>query len=246
MDVDAKWSRFRLRDGGKRTSFLKRLIPIKAQASVSLDKPTFVEGEPVMGKVNVDSNEYIQSTGVRVEARAYEHYQELEWVLENDKRVPRMASKTSTLFSRDVSISGPSDFGQGPTRSFPFSVGIPPFRPSHSDGSIEYQLKGVVAVKGRPDITATAQIAFNPPVTYTVIAPPPMPPAGYGSSASYMPTGNPPPVYQSPQAPGYGQPSPTYIQYGQTQQPQQQVRCKYCQYMMDQAAATCPNCGAHQ
>ena len=227
-------------------SFLKRLIPLKAHASVALDKPTFSEGEPVMGKVNIDSSEYVQSTGVRVEARAYEHYEELEWVLENDKRVPRMASKTSTLFSRDVSISGPSDFGQGPTRSFPFSVGIPPFRPSHSGGNIEYQVKGVVAVKGRPDITATTQIAFNPPLTYTLIAPPPMQQTAYGPQASYTPTGSAPQGYQPPQASSYGQPTPTYPQYAQSQQPLQQVRCNYCQHMMSQAAATCPNCGAHQ
>lgn len=226
-------------------SFFKRLIPLKAKASVSLDKPTFVEGEPVVGRVNIEAGEYVQSTGVRVEARAYEHYQELEWALENNQRVPRMVSKTNTLFSRDVPIFGPSDFGEGPTRTFPFSVGIPPFRPSHSGGNIEYKVKGVIAVKGRPDITATTQIAFNPPMAYAVIAPAMQ--QGYGPAGPSAPPGYQPQGYPPTPAPGYGQTGPVYPQYApQPSQPGPQVRCEYCQHMMDQSAMECPNCGAHR
>lgn len=209
-------------------SFLKHLIPLKGKVSIILDKPSFVEGEAVAGKVNVDSEEYVQSTGVRIESRAYEHYEEMEWVIENNQRVPRMANKTNTLFSRDVPIFGQSDFGQGPTRSFPFSVGIPPFKPSHSGGSIEYAIKGVVAVKGRPDMTGTTQIAFTPPLAYAVVAPP-MQPAGSG------------------QTPAYGQQVPAYPGYtAQPLQSKSQVRCEYCQTMMDQHTTICPNCGAHR
>ncbi|MBO0887981.1 hypothetical protein J2P12_02665 [Candidatus Bathyarchaeota archaeon] len=211
-------------------SFLKHLIPLKAKASLTLDKPSFFEGEPVTGKVNVDCEEYVQSTGVRIESRVYEHYSEMEWVVENNQRVPKMVSKTNTVFSNDAPIFGPSDFGQGPTRSFPFSVGIPASRPSHSGGSIEYSIKGVVAVKGRPDITAATQIAFSPPLSYATVAPP-MGYAGYGPSSTNPPAG-----------------SPTGLpQYGpQPQQPMLQVRCEYCQKMMDQSVMVCPNCGARR
>jgi len=230
QSVNPKWEIVQGEDEPE-MSFLKHLIPLKAKASIMLDKPSFFEGEPVTGKVNVDCDEYVQSTGVRIEARVYEHYAEMEWVVENNQRVPKMMNKTNTQFSNDVSIFGLSDFGQGPTRSFPFSVGIPPFRPSHSGGSIEYSVKGVVAVKGRPDITATTQIAFSPPVGYATVAPP-MQYAGYGPSGANMPPGSTTPGY-----PQYG-PQPT--------QPMPKVRCEYCQTMMDQNVTVCPNCGAHR
>jgi hypothetical protein len=231
-------------------SFFKRLIPLKAKASISLDKPSFMEGEPVVGKINVESNEYVQSTGVRIEARAYEHYEELTWVTENNERVPKMMQKQNTLFSRDVNISGPSDFGQGPTRSFPFSVGIPPFKTTHNGGSIEYSLKGVVAVKGRPDITGSTQIAFIPPAGVTVIVPP-LQQVGYGTAPPYAPAGYAPSGYvpgqaRAPAAP-YAQPGAAYVQYNQAPpQPKLQVRCQYCQSMIDQGTPFCPNCGARQ
>jgi len=209
-------------------SFLKRLVPLKGTVSVGLDKPVFVEGEPVTGNVNVDCEEYVQSEGVRVEGRAIEHFEEMEWVTENNQRVPRMVQKTNTLFSRDESINGPSDFGQGPTRSFPFSVGIPSLRPAHSGGRIETMIKGVVAVKGRPDMTGTVQIAFTAP-TYAVIGAPVQP---YLSTPPFAPPGQ----AQGSQA-GYA-PGPV--------QQKPQIRCSYCKTLLDQRMTFCPNCGAHQ
>lgn len=227
-------------------SFLKRLIPIKARASISFDKPSFAEGEPVVGRVNVEASEYVQSTGVRVEARAYEHYEQLEYVTENNQRVPKMVDHKDTLFSRDVDISGPSDFGQGPTRSFPFSVGIPPVRPVHGGGRVEYEVKGVVAVKGRPDITGTTQVSFTPPVGVMIVAGAPMQQAGYGPSPTVPPQGSAPQGYAPTPAPGYAQPPIVYTQYSPPPQPKVQVRCSYCQSMIDQGTSFCPNCGGRQ
>jgi hypothetical protein len=207
-----------------RLSFLKRLIPVKAHASVNLDKPVFAEGEPVVGKFNVDAEEYVQSNEVRIEARVFERYEEVEWVIENNQRVPRQVQKENTLFSQNTPLSGPSDFGQGPTRAFPFSVGIPAYKPQHVGGSIEYSVKGVVAVKGRPDITHSTQIAFGPPQAYNVMTVPPTQQGGY-----------------SPQ-PGYSQ-QPTYAPA--PAQPRAQIRCSYCQALIDQGTAFCPNCGGH-
>ena len=203
-------------------------MPLKGKVSVGLDKPVFVEGEPVTGSVAVTCEEYVQSEGVRVEARAVEHFEEMEWVIENNQRVPRMVQKTSSLFSRDVPINGPSDFGQGPSRSFPFSVGFPALRAVHQGGRLETSLKGVVAVKGRPDITGTVQIAFSAPTMAVVGAPVQQ----YGSSPPYAPAGQP----SIPQM-GYASSPP---------QQKPQVRCSYCQTLLEQGMSFCPNCGAHQ
>ncbi len=79
-------------------------------------------------------------------------------------------------------------------------------------------------------------------------------PGGYPVQQGYGPPGynqgyNPNPAYGQPMNPGYGQPMPGYGVPQQMQMPQQQVaqvRCKYCQGLMNQGAANCPNCGAHQ
>ena len=99
----------------------------KGKVWISFDKPTFVEGEGVVGKVNVQAQEYIQSLGVRVEARVFENYEEMVWVtLPNNQRIQERQRRQNVLFSRDVQVTGPNDFGSGPTQTFPFSVGIPP------------------------------------------------------------------------------------------------------------------------
>src|SRR2546430_17595652 len=105
------------------------LIAPKGKDWISLYKPTFVKGECVVGKVNVVAQEYIQSLGVRVEARVFENYEEMVWVtLPNNQKIQERQRRQNVLFSRDVQVTGPNDFGSGPTQTFPFSVGIPPCR----------------------------------------------------------------------------------------------------------------------
>ena len=248
-------------------SFFKHFIPLKAKVWVSLDKPQFAEGEQVTGKVSATAEDYIQAQEVRIEARAFQNYEEMVWVtLPNNQRVQQREHRQDTLFSHDARISGPSDFGKGPQRDFPFQVGIPTFRPTRAGGTIQYSVKGVIAVKGRPDVTGATNLAFTQaPVGYPQMQPgmqpvgygPQQPGYGYGQpqygpalgysapGPGYGPQGYAPPGY-GPQ--GYGAPQQGY---GMPPQPQQQaagpqVRCKYCQSMMAQSASTCPTCGAHQ
>ena len=226
----------------------------KGKVWISFDKPTFVEGEGVVGKVNVQAQEYIQSLGVRVEARVFENYEEMVWVtLPNNQRIQERQRRQNVLFSRDVQVTGPNDFGSGPTQTFPFSVGIPPCRATRGGATVENSIKAVVQVKGRPDLTGQTQVAFVPPSSMPQpmqgYMPPGYPvPQGYGPPG-YNPGYNPNPAYGVPTGPGYGQPMPGYGMPQQSQMPQQQVaqvRCKYCQSLMNQNSANCPNCGAHQ
>ncbi len=240
---------------------------MKAKVWLTLDKGSFMEGEPVTGKLNIDSKEgYIQGEEVRVEARVFQHYQEMVTVVINNQRVNQMEHKTDTLFSNNVRLSGPQDFGQG-ERSFTFSAGMPVMKPTRAGGSIQYMLKGVVAVKGRPDITGESNVGFAPAGT-----------VGYGQQATYGPQPYmqqppygqqyPPQGYQQPYGPqGYGQPQgyppqqPYQQPYGQPGSmpmpgagyPQQgptnsasSAKCKYCQGAMMAGSSKCPNCGAPQ
>src|SRR5262249_47456433 len=235
-------------------SFFKHFIPLKAKVWVTLDKAQFVEGEQVTGKVSATAEDYIQAQEVRIEARVFQNYEELVWVtLPNNQRVQQMEHKQDTLFSHDARISGPSDFGQGPQRDFPFQVGIPSFKPTRSGGSIQYTVKGVISVKGRPDVHGSTNLAFTQAQMGYPQMQPGMQPVGYGppqQGYGYGPQYGPQPGYGAPgygapqqgyppqgygQAPGYGQPQQGYGMPPQQQaQAGPQVRCKYCQGMMAQ------------
>src|SRR6266852_9188625 len=119
-------------------SFFKHFIPLKAKVWVSLDKPQFAEGEQVTGKVSATAEDYIQAQEVRIEARVFQNYEEMVWVtLPNNQRVQERQRRQNVLFSRDVQVTGPNDFGSGPTQTFPFSVGIPPCRATRGGASVE-------------------------------------------------------------------------------------------------------------
>jgi hypothetical protein len=236
-------------------SFFKHFIPVKAKAWITLDKTNYVENEPITGKFSIEAKDYVQAQEVRIEARVFENYQAMETVVINNQRINQQVHKKDTLFSRDTRVSGPSDFGQGPQRDFPFSVGLPLMRPTHGGGSVEYEVKGVVSIHGRPDITGATQISMSQGTGYPAMQPG-MQPVGYGPTPQYPGYGMPPayqgpaPMYPGYGAPGFGQPqgypTPQYPQQAQPAQQAPQVRCKYCQGMMPQAANACPNCGAHQ
>jgi hypothetical protein len=223
------------------------LIPPKGKVWITFDKATFQEGEAVVGKVNVEAHEYVQSNGIKLEARVFETYQEPVWItLPNNQRVQEMHRVENVLFSRDLQVTGPSDFGQGPAQTFPFSVGIPPCRATRGGAAVENSLKAVIECKGRPHMHGESQVAFVPAGSMPQQMPGYMP-GGYPVQQGYGPQGyNPNPAYGGP---GYGQPMPGYGMPPQGQMPQQQVaqvRCKYCQSLMNQNSANCPNCGAHQ
>src|SRR5207247_1903864 len=93
---------------GRRTvlGLFDHLKAPKGKVWISFDKPTFVEGEAVVGKVNVEAGEYVQSLGVRVEARVFENYTELVWVTINNTRVQEHQRRQNVLFSRDVKVTG--------------------------------------------------------------------------------------------------------------------------------------------
>src|SRR5438309_6819051 len=130
---------------------LSHLTHPKGKIWISLDKATFQEGEAVVGKVNIEAEEYIQSKGVKVEARVVESWNEMVWItLPNNQRVQENQRRTNNLYQRDVVIVGPTDFGKRPAQTFLFSVGIPPRRATRGGSSGEKVLQALVEADGRP------------------------------------------------------------------------------------------------
>lgn len=153
--------------GGGRLGFFGRFNPINAKVSVLLDKPTFLEGETVTGRLVLDSDEAVRADEIRLEVRITETYQAPAIRHVGRSVTHTMETHVKQIHAEDVRISGSLDISKGHKDEFPFSVNIPPARPTMPNGVINRKIKGVVAVKGRPD--KTHEITVN--VSYAPYAP---------------------------------------------------------------------------
>ena len=154
--------------------FFDRINPINAKLTVQLDKPSFLEGETVTGRVKLDSDEAVRADEIRLEIRVTESYYTVKTVWRDGHPSQVTNRETKTLISEDVRICGALDIAKGYQDEFPFSISLPPTRPTMPNGVVERRIKGVVAVKGRPD--KTHEITVN--VSY----------AAYGPATAQAPT----------------------------------------------------------
>jgi ribosomal protein L40E len=141
-----------------------RLNPINAWVSVLLDKPTFLEGENITGRVAVDSDEEVKVDEVRLEIRITETFLTTRIVHDRYGSRPTTVQETKILHSENVRISPGFNMPKGFRDQFPFSIALPPVRPTMPNGVIERRIKGVVAVKGRPDKVheITVNVSYAP------------------------------------------------------------------------------------
>jgi len=145
--------------------FFGRLNPINVKVSVLLDKPTFLEGETITGRVVLNSDEAVHVDEIRLEIRVTESFYTRKTVWSSGHASETTVRETNSLHSEDVT--------KGFKDEFPFSINLPPVRPTMPNGVIDREIKGVVAVKGRPD--KTQEITVN------------VSPAAYGSVAAQAP-----------------------------------------------------------
>ncbi len=133
--------------------FFDRLNPINGKLVIQLDKPSFLEGETISGRVKFDCDETVHADEIRLEIRVTESYTTYRTVWNNGRASQVSSRETKTLVSENSRISGALDLSKGSKEEFPFTISIPPTRPTEPNGVVERHLKGVVAVKGRPDKT---------------------------------------------------------------------------------------------
>ena len=131
--------------------FFGRLNPVNAKVSVLLDKPTFLEGETITGRLVLDSDEAVHADEIRLEIRVTESFYTPRTAWSRGYASTTTVKETKLLHSENVRISGPMDISKGFKDEFPFSINMPPVRPTMPNGVIDRKIKGVVAVKGRPD-----------------------------------------------------------------------------------------------
>ena len=153
-------------------SFLKRLVPLRADISMNLQSLTVENGQPFKGSASLHSNDNFQVQEVRMEIRVTEKYQEQAWEKDANGNMRQvLRNKEDTLYSRDVPVSQSFDMKSGDSKDFPFEVTIPMRMPSRFGGAINYSLKGVANVKGRPDVTKSVNPMIVPAAMPPMAAP---------------------------------------------------------------------------
>lgn len=142
--------------------FLSALKSPKATIAVQLGKDTFSLREPLAGNVNVSSSEEFDVDEIRIElwvtewTRATEQKQLPGQQPGQQRSTAITAQQTTKLHESKNVIGGRQHFTAGFGNTMPFSIhlpsGIPPTYRSQNVRTT-WMLKGVIAVKGRPDVT---------------------------------------------------------------------------------------------
>jgi len=137
----------------------KRFTKPKTSVSLTIPKSTFELGEDLKGVITVSSEEEFDATEVRAELRCIEKKKKEKWEYDQHLRrnVQRVYWDQATLHSADPKASGPVHLVPGFQKTFPVGVNIPAGgRESFAavDAGVTWSIKGVVAIKGRPDVTS--------------------------------------------------------------------------------------------
>ena len=147
-----------------------RVTKPKSSVSLKLDKNAFIWGDKLQGTLIVSSEEEVDVTEIRAELRCEEKRKETK---HSTEIMPHLSEKTETqwwtktLFSDQPRGSGPIHLSAGYKGEFPFSTSVAGGEPSYSsvERSVTWTIKGVIGIKGRPDVTsptAGIQVAGAP------------------------------------------------------------------------------------
>ena len=137
----------------------EKVTPPNVHVSVTLKKQFFSIGENLEGTVQILPGEEVECDEIRCEIACTERVRRVRRVYNQSlkREVEQEVWDSAVLFSSKPQLSGPTRLPQGVVLSLPFSVPIPPHLPPSLktlDRRVEWSLKGVVAVKGRPDATS--------------------------------------------------------------------------------------------
>jgi hypothetical protein len=145
--------------------FTSHLTAPNADANLKLSEQYVVVGDNLEATLTVMPQETIDADEVRCEMECVETAQVIRNYYDpNLKRmIPRQVTETNTLYQAHPICSPATQLVNGVSRTFKLSVNIPMgSRPTFNSANdnIEWKIKGVVAVHGRPDLT-TKTIQFQ-------------------------------------------------------------------------------------
>jgi len=135
----------------------------KGTVSVTLDKGEYSLREPLTGKISLSTAEEFDIDEVRLELWVNEFTRASQSV-EGGGKVT--AEQDNMIHTGKTAVAGRMHAFSGFSQAFPFSInlptGVPPtYRGRNANNT--WRVKGVVAVKGRPDVTShEMEIQVNP------------------------------------------------------------------------------------
>lgn len=137
----------------------KRFKKPKASVSLTIPKSTFELGDTLKGAITVSCEDEFDATGVRAELRCIEKRRRERWEYDEHlkRKVRRVYWDQATLHSADPNANGELHLLPGFKKTFPFKVSVPAGGRESFDGidaNVTWSIKGVVAIKGRPDVTS--------------------------------------------------------------------------------------------
>lgn len=136
----------------------KRFKKPKSSVSLTIPKRTFGLGEDLKGAITVSCEEEFDATEVRAELRCIEKRRRERWERDDRGRnVRRVYWDQATLHSANPKASDKLHMIPGFKKTFPINVNIPAGGRESFDGldsNVTWSIKGVVAIKGRPDVTS--------------------------------------------------------------------------------------------
>jgi hypothetical protein len=144
-------------------SFLKKLkdkvtVP-NAKVSLQFTRYSFGLGEDAECTLSAASDEEFDADEIRCEIQCVEDAKKVRYVNDpaTNRQVLKEVQESATLYSAKPTINGPMHITKGFQQTFPCKINIPAGgRPTYKsiDSKITWTVKGVIAVKGRPDITS--------------------------------------------------------------------------------------------
>jgi hypothetical protein len=146
-----------------------RVTKPKSSVSLTLNKNMFSFGDKLEGTLTVSSEEEVDATEIRAELRCEEKKKQY---METSGGHGGEQWMNQTIYHENPQASGPIHLSTGFKREFPFSTSIAGGVPSYSGDTrtVTWTVKGVIGIKGRPDVTSPAvgiQVAGAPTTVTT-------------------------------------------------------------------------------
>jgi hypothetical protein len=137
--------------------FLSKLKAPSATITVLFDKGSFSLKEPMQGRLEISSSEEFDADELRIEVWVNEWTKATQQKTVGQQQVPVTAEQHSALHQGKLTVSGAMHFTSGFRDSIPFSVSLPSTVPPtyrSQNARNTWMMKGVIGVKGRPDVTS--------------------------------------------------------------------------------------------
>ena len=137
--------------------FLDRLKTPKANIIVQLDQQFISLREPMTGRLVVSSSEQFEADEIRIEMWVTEWTRATEQRKSGDRTISVTAQQTSNLHRGKISVVGYTQLQDGEKQEFAFNAHLPSsVPPTYRSQNVRtrWMIKGVIGVKGRPDVTS--------------------------------------------------------------------------------------------